>query len=222
MARLDFTDITLVLDRSGSMGSVKAATIEAFNGFLQSQRGGAGSARLTLVQFDDQYELLYTARLLQAAPLLTDQSYQPRGSTALLDAMGRTIVATGDRLKVLPEQERPGTVMFVTLTDGFENASREYTLPRINEMIAHQRDRYSWQFVFLGANQDAIATAAKMGIGAAQALTFSHSPVGTRACVDALDGKLHAMRRKRLAGDAEEVLAFDEEDRRAARPGQKD
>lgn len=217
MSRSDLTDITLVLDRSGSMASVKAATIEAFNGFLQSQRTGAGAAQITLVQFDDQYEPLYTARPLDAAPLLDAQTYAPRGSTALLDAMGRTIVTTGKRLREMPEHARPGTVLFVTLTDGLENASREYALEKINVLIAEQRDKYSWQFVFLAANQDAIATAASMGIKAGQAMTFAHSPAGARACLGALDGKLHALRRKVFGGESEE-LAFDEADRNAARP----
>ncbi len=217
MPRLDLTELTLVLDRSGSMASVKAPTIEAFNGFVQSQRAGAGAGRLSLVQFDDQYEVLYTARPLEAAPLLNDQTYQPRGSTALLDAMGRTMVATGARLKAMAESDRPGTVMFVTLTDGLENASREYTLARINEMIAHQREQYAWQFVFLGANQDAIATAAQMGISAGQALTFAPSPGGTRACLGAFDRILHSLRKRKLAGDQDAELAFDEQARNAAR-----
>jgi hypothetical protein len=222
MARPDLTDITLVLDRSGSMASVKDATIEAFNGFLQSQRGGAGTAQMTLVQFDDQYEPLYTARPLVAAPLLNDQTFVPRGCTALLDAMGRTIVCTGKRLREMPEADRPGTVLFVTLTDGLENASREYTLEKINAMIAEQRDKYSWQFIFLAANQDAIAAAARMGIGAAQALTYSHSTAGIQGCLNAFGGKLHALRKRMFDGEPEQELEFDEADRDAAHPSRKD
>ena len=142
MTRPDLTDITFVLDRSGSMQPIKEATIEAFNGFVNSQRTGAGTAQMTLVQFDDQYELLYQALAIQQAPELTRQTYEPRASTALLDAMGRTMIATGERLRKLPEADRPGTVVFVTLTDGYENASREYTLQRINELIRVQRDQY--------------------------------------------------------------------------------
>ena len=194
MSRHDLTDISFVLDRSGSMNSIKAATVEAFNGFLTSQRTGTGTAQVTLVQFDDQYDVIYQAHPIQKTPLLTDQTYQPRGSTALLDAMGRTIIATGERLRKLSENERPGSVVFVTLTDGYENASREYTLQRINEMIREQRDKYAWQFIFLGANQDAIATAAQMGVSAGQAMTFSASPEGTRGCLSAFDGKMHKMR----------------------------
>ena len=200
MTRPDLTDVTLVLDRSGSMSSVKAATIEAFNSFLESQCRGEGSANLSLVQFDDRYEPLYAARRIAKAPLLTDRSYQPRGCTALLDAMGKTIVETGRRLSQMREHKRPGTVIFVTLTDGLENASREFTLGRINEMIREQREKYSWQFVFLGANQDAIATAAQMGVGADQAMTFAASAAGTVGCFHALGGKLNRVRKAPARG----------------------
>ncbi len=216
MPRFDLTDVTLVLDRSGSMSSVKAATIEAFNSFVQSQCHGDGVAHLSLVQFDDQYEPQYLARPVQKAPRLTDRTYQPRGSTALLDAMGRTIVATGQRLSSMREHKRPGTVIFVTLTDGFENASREYTLDRINSMIREQREKYSWQFVFLGANQDAIATAAQMGVGADQAMTFAASAVGTMGCFNALGSKLNRVRKARAQGIVDEMFAFDTADRDAA------
>lgn len=217
MPRANLTDITFVLDRSGSMETIKAATIEAFNGFVVSQREGTGTARMTLVQFDDRYEILYAGLPLLKAPELTHRSFQPRGSTALLDAMGRTIVATGERLKKEADSDRPGTVIFVTLTDGFENASHEYTAQQLNKMISEQRDKYSWQFIFLGANQDAIATAAQFGVGAEQAMTFSPSTTGTMGCWNALNAKLHQVRRARGAGQSDVNFKFDEGDRAAAR-----
>lgn len=216
MTRDALTDITFVLDRSGSMQSIKGATIQAFNGFLNSQRQGAGMAQMTLVQFDDQYELVYGAVPLSQAAELTDAGFCPRGSTALLDAIGRSIVATGKRLAQIPEDERPGTVIFVTLTDGEENASREFTVARINQMISEQRDRYAWQFIFLGANQDAIATAAQLGVAAAQAMTFSPTAAGTLGCVDAFDKKLHRVRSARVNSLPSSPLAFDAEDRKEA------
>ncbi len=216
MTRYDLTDISFVLDRSGSMQAIKSATIEAFNGFLTSQRGGDGEARLTLVQFDDQYEVVYRGVPLIRAAELTEHSYQPRASTALLDAMGRTILATGERLRQLPEHERPGNVIFVTLTDGYENASREFTLPKVNELIRDQRDKYAWQFIFLGANQDAIATAAQMGVDAAQAMTYAASPSGTQGVMGALNRKMHKMRSACFGGAAGTKVEFDTEDRRAS------
>lgn len=216
MPRTDLTDITFVLDRSGSMQSIKNVTIEAFNGFLHSQRTGAGTAQMTLVQFDDQFELVYGAIPMQHAPELTDATFQPRASTALVDAIGRTIKATADRLQRLTPEQRPGTVVFVTLTDGYENASHEYTLQRVNEMIREQRDKEAWQFIFLGANQDAIATAAQMGVAAGQAMTFSASESGTRGVWGAISSKLHRVRAACAKGGPGVPLEFDADDRRAS------
>ncbi len=218
MTRPDLTDITLVLDRSGSMQSVRDATIEAFNGFITSQRTGAGAARVTMIQFDDQYEVLYRDQPIDQASLLTDQTFLPRGSTALLDALGRAMVEAGVRLRETPEAERPGTVLFVTLTDGEENSSHSFNAAQINSMIAEQRDKYAWQFVFLAANQDAIATAAQLGIGHDQALTMAASPAGMHGTMNALNDKMHQMRASKAAGHADAELLFDEEDRVAAAP----
>ena len=219
MPRPDLTDITFVLDRSGSMESIKPATIEAFNGFIHSQRGGAGTAVITLVQFDDQYEMIYQAISIAQAPDLNNSTFVPRASTALLDAMGRAIFTTGERLEKMPEHDRPGTVVFVTLTDGLENASREYSLQRLNEMIREQREKYSWQFIFLGANQDAIATAARMGIASGQAMTFRSSEAGTKGAMEAFDSVMHLMRVQRFQGIVDEIVEFDDEDRNAAADG---
>lgn len=216
MPRADYTDITLVLDRSGSMNTVKDATIEAFNGFLTTQRAGEGFATVSLVQFDDQYEVVFPARPVLLAPELTPQTYQPRGSTALLDAMGRTILETAARIAAMPEEARPGSVLFATLTDGFENASREFTMARINELIADHRDRLGWQFIFLAANQDAIATAAGMGIGPQAALSFAASPMGAAECFRALGDKMNVHRKARAAGLTKAIFEFDEGDRAAA------
>jgi hypothetical protein len=216
MSRPDLTDITLVLDRSGSMEEVKEATIQAFNQFLQSQRKADGSANMTLVQFDDQYEVLYEAKDIGQAWELNGGNYVPRASTALLDAMGRTILRTGQRLVAMNERDRPGTVLFVTLTDGLENASCEFDVTRINSMISEQRDKYSWQFLFLAANQDAIATASQMGIGAGQALTFDANDEGVRASMDIVDKKFAALRKGRIEGDVAAPIEFDAEDREMA------
>lgn len=217
MTRLDYTDITLVLDRSGSMQSVKEPTIGAFNDFLASQREATGFARMTLVQFDDQYEINYRGIPLAETAPLNQETYLPRGSTALLDAIGRTILDTGSRLAAMAENDRPGTVLFVIQTDGQENSSREFNLERINGMIAEQRDKYSWQFVFLGANQDAIATAAAMQIGAARALAYSATPSGSKGAFDALAKKASKLRSARAAGDVAAAFEFDEDDRKQAR-----
>jgi hypothetical protein len=123
----DETDVTVILDRSGSMEAIQSDVIGGFNRFLRDQQHESGECRLTLVQFDDQYDVVYTARSIADAPRLMDHTFQPRGSTALLDAIGRTIDATGARLAALSESNRPDRVMLVIVTDGLENASTEYT-----------------------------------------------------------------------------------------------
>ena len=216
MPRHDLTDITLVLDRSGSMSVVRESTITAFNEFLRSQRAAAGSARMTLVQFDHEYEPLYEDVPINQAKELNADTFVPRGSTALLDAMGRTIINTGKRLAGIPEEERPGTVLFVTLTDGHENSSREFDMRHINEMITEQRNTYSWQVIFLAANQDAIATAAQMGISADQALTFASSDQGVQASFQAVDSHVRHVRERRAAGKACAPVAFTPKQRKKA------
>ncbi len=204
------TDITVVLDRSGSMASVREDTIGGFNSFLEEQKKVPGSANLSLVQFDDQYEALYEGRRLQDAPCLSAQTFVPRGSTALLDAIGRTIHATGTRLAALPENERPGKVLVVVMTDGEENASREFSSGQIFDMITHQREKYQWEFVFIGANQDAIATGASYGIPQSNALNFAATPAGTRRMNAALSQATAGFRR-RSAGQSEAFFSPDDQ-----------
>lgn len=176
----DFADITVVLDRSGSMSSVRADTIGGFNSFIEEQRKVPGECNASLVQFDDQYEVVYTAKPVKDAPALTTETFVPRGMTALLDAIGRTINETGKRLSVIPEADRPGKVIFVILTDGGENSSKEYTREKVFEMITHQKSAYQWDFVFLGANQDAISTGAGLGIARGSTMTYASNAVGTK------------------------------------------
>ena len=218
MTNLNLTDITIVLDRSGSMASVKDATIEAFNGFLHSQKTGDGDVQLSLVQFDDQYEPLLNAVPMAQVADLTPTTFEPRGSTALLDAIGRTIVETGQRLSQMPEPQRPGTVVFVIQTDGFENASHNFRIEQINSMIAEQRQQYSWEFIFLGANQDAIASASQYGIGAGQALSYSQDAAGTLGAFRVLERKFQSHRTARAQGDTAAKLEFTDADRHEASP----
>lgn len=206
--KADYTDISIVLDRSGSMESIRRDTIGSYNAFLNDQKTVAGEATITLAQFNDVYEVVHQAIPPADAPDLTLQNYIPSGSTALLDAIGRTIDETGKRLAAMPEADRPENVIFVILTDGEENSSRHYPPERINEMIRHQSDVYRWQFVFLGANQDAIMTAGHLGIGAAQALTFAASPDGAQAAMGAMSKRLKATRMREV-----EFMAFEDEDR---------
>lgn len=204
----NYTDISIVLDRSGSMDSVKSDTIGGFNSFLKGQKEVPGEATISLVQFDDIYEVVYEGKRLRDAPLLNDQTFVPRGTTALLDAIGRTINAMGKRLSAMPEAERPEKVIFVILTDGYENASREFKVEQINDMIRHQRDVYAWEFVFIGANQDAITSASQMGIQAANALTFAANTAGTQQAFSSLTQNIAAYRTNQKLD-----MSFSQEDR---------
>jgi hypothetical protein len=176
--RNDLSDITVVLDRSGSMSLCKDDAEGGLNDFIKRQKEGPGSASFTLVQFDNVYEFVHRAVPIAQVPHCP---LVPRGSTALLDAVGRAIAETGERLGAMPEADRPGLVVFVIVTDGQENASKEFTLDKVKEMIRHQQDVYKWQFTFLGANQDAFAAGGRMGVAAAGIANYAQAGAAFRA-----------------------------------------
>ena len=172
----DATHIAVLLDRSGSMGVVKDETISGFNYFLKEQKAAGDNASLTLVQFDSEStDVVHESRPVRDVPELNQDTYQPRGSTPLLDALGQTIISTGKTLAAIPEAKRPDKVVFVVITDGEENASHQFTKTRVKEMIDHQTGKYNWQFVYLGANQDAFAEAGAVGIPMAMAANYAPS-----------------------------------------------
>jgi Mg-chelatase subunit ChlD len=169
----DATHIAVLLDRSGSMGSVKDETISGFNYFLKEQKATGDNASFTLVQFDSEStDVMHEARPVRDVPDLNGDTYQPRGSTPLLDALGETINSTGRTLAAIPEPNRPDKVVFVVITDGEENASHKFKKVQVKEMIDHQTAKYNWQFVYLGANQDAFAEAGAIGIAKANAANY--------------------------------------------------
>jgi Mg-chelatase subunit ChlD len=211
----DLTDITIVLDRSGSMRSVKDDTIGGYNTFLKTQRDAkVGACRVSLVQFDDRYEMVYPPRLVAEAPELTDETFVPRGWTALLDAIGKTIVDTGERYKAMPKSERPGKVLFVIITDGGENSSTEYNREQVFKMIAEQRNAWKWDFIFLGANQDAIQAGASLGLSFGKSMNYASNAMGTSAAFASVGS--YAVRSRGM-GDAVAAAsnAFLDEDRKA-------
>lgn len=190
----DLTDITIILDRSGSMQSVAADTIGGFNKFLSDQQAASGEANITLNQFDHEFACVINDAPVKSAKPLDSTTFVPRGNTALFDAIGRAINATGARLSALPEDQRPSKVVVVIITDGHENASREFTREKVDQMITEQRDKWKWEFVFLGANQDAIKTAGGLGISAANSMTYAANTKGTRAAFEATSANLSMMR----------------------------
>lgn len=190
------TEIVIIVDKSGSMEGLKQDAIGGFNQFLREQQAEAGEASLTLVLFDTEYTARPALPLARVAPL-DERSYKPAGGTALLDALGRTIRDTGQRLSALSDADRPDKVIVVTITDGEENSSRGFSLSDVKDMIAHQRDRYSWQFLFLGANQDAFAEAGKLGLDPAMAMKFAANAEGIR---EAYASSSKAVKRYRQVG----------------------
>jgi uncharacterized protein YegL len=162
--------IAIVLDRSGSMITVRADTEGGLTAFLDAQTEAPGETTVSLYQFDDRYDAVYENRALADVP-----AYRlvPRGTTALFDAVGRTINTVGEQLAAKPDDERPGEVIVVILTDGHENDSREFTQAQVKSAITHQQDQYGWQFVFLGADQDAFEAGGGMGIRSDSTLSYS-------------------------------------------------
>jgi len=204
--RTDLTDITMVIDRSGSMDSIKTDAEGGINTFIESQKSEPGEALLTLVQFDTEYEFVHQGVPIGGVPKF---KLVPRGSTALLDAVGRAINEAGTRLAAIEEAQRPGLVVFVIVTDGAENSSKEFTRERIRQMVELQQSVYKWQFTFLAANQDAFAEGASMGIAQDGIAAYSMGKV--RGTYDAAAKKMSRMRKAASEGASVDNKFTDEE-----------
>lgn len=174
------TELVFILDRSGSMSGLESDTIGGYNGLLEKQKQEEGEAVITTVLFDDHVELLHDRINLRGVAPITEKEYFVRGSTALLDAIGKTISKIGNAQKHTAEEERAERVLFVITTDGMENASREYSLKLVREMIERQKTRYGWEFLFLGANIDAAETAESFGIHRDMAVNYNPDGEGTQ------------------------------------------
>ncbi|MFA6654109.1 MAG: vWA domain-containing protein, partial [Candidatus Delongbacteria bacterium] len=155
MPKKDHTQLICVLDRSGSMESVADDAIGGFNTFIEEQKKQPGTMSVTLVLFDHEYLVPFKNKDIMKVEPLNRKSYVPRGVTALLDAVGRTVNEAGSELSKKKEKDRPEKVIVCILTDGLENASKEFKIEQIKKLIEHQKEKYSWDFVFLAANQDA-------------------------------------------------------------------
>lgn len=174
-----FTELVFILDKSGSMAGLESDTIGGFNAMLQKQKAVAGECRITTVLFDNRYELLHDRLDIQAVSPMTDKEYFVGGSTALLDAIGRTIHKLVAVQKNTAEEYRAENVMFVIITDGAENASREYSTPQVKAMIQREKEKYGWEFIFLGANMDAVETVGRFGISADRVADYVPDGAGT-------------------------------------------
>lgn len=175
----NLTELVFILDKSGSMSGLEKDTIGGFNSLLDQQRKVDGECVITTVLFDNRYELLHDRIDIRAVQPITGKEYFVGGSTALLDAIGKTIHKIGAVQKNTTEDYRAEKVMFVIITDGEENASRNYSSMQIREMIQRQKERYGWEFIFLGANIDAVETAGRFGIDADRAVDYVPDGEGT-------------------------------------------
>lgn len=191
-----------MLDRSGSMASIKKDMEGGLNAFFAEQSELPGKCLVDLVQFDNEYEVVYKGRKASQAKV----NLIPRGSTALLDAIGKTVVDFGAKLRKMREDDRPGRVMVIVVTDGMENASREWTKDAVREVIRHQEDVYNWDFVFMGTNFDAVSAGMDYGFNPNKSLTFNNRNVST-----ATETLSNYTTQYRAAGESK----FTDEDRKA-------
>ena len=174
----NITELVFILDRSGSMSGLESDTIGGFNSMLQKQQSQEGECRITTVLFDDKHEILHDRLDIKAVSPITDKEYYVRGSTALLDAIGITINKIGNTQKQSKPEYRADKVLFVITTDGMENASREFDYAKIKSMIEHKKEKYNWEFIFLGANIDAVDVANRFGIAKNRAQSFHNDSAG--------------------------------------------
>lgn len=166
------TELVFILDKSGSMSGLETDTIGGYNSMLEKQKALEGECRITTVLFDNNYELLHDRIDIRAVSPISEKEYQVGGSTALLDALGRTISKIGNAQKHTADDYRAEKVLFVIITDGEENSSREYSAQKIKAQIERQKTKYGWEFIFLGANIDAVQTASRFGIAPDRAQNY--------------------------------------------------
>jgi len=210
--------IVFILDRSGSMSGLEEDTIGGFNSMLEKQKQEPGEARVTTVLFDDRYELLHDGADIAKVPPMTNKQYFVRGSTALLDALGGTIKRIAAMQKQSAPEDRADKVLFVITTDGLENASREYSYDRVKEMVEHEKEKYGWEFIFLGANIDAVAAAGRIGIGADRAVKYHADSRGTRLNYETVGRAVSQMRMARpIEADWKADIEKDFKSRKSSR-----
>ena len=176
----DWTELVFILDRSGSMQGLESDTIGGFNAMLEKQKKQPGEAFVSTVLFDDETQVLHDRLRLNKVKPITEKDYYVRGCTALLDAVGGAIHHIGNIHKYARPEDVPAHTLFVITTDGMENASRRYAARQVKEMIRRQKEKYGWEFLFLGANIDAVETAGRLGICPDRGVNYRSDSTGTR------------------------------------------
>ena len=208
------TELVFILDRSGSMAGLESDTIGGFNSVLAKQKKEEGPANITTVLFDDQYEMLHERCNLHKVAKITEKEYYVRGTTPLLDAVGKTISRMIHVQRRGAKEERAEKVMFVIITDGMENASVEYSYQKINKMIEHQKKNYQWEFIFLGANIDAAEVAGRFGITKDRAANYHADSEGTLLNYEVISNTVSQLRESgSVADDWKEKIEKDYEKR---------
>lgn len=205
--RKDLTELVFILDRSGSMSGLEADTIGGFNSLIQKQKKEEGDALISVVLFDDQAEVLYDRVPLNRIEPMNDKQYFVRGCTALLDTLGGAIHHIGNVHKYAREDDRPEKTIFIITTDGMENSSHRYSYDKVKRMVERQREKYGWEFLFLGANMDAISVAARFGVQSNRAVNYHCDSEGTHLNYKVLS---KAVSRVRASKDTTATMAFDE------------
>lgn len=193
--RENLTELVFILDRSGSMSGLESDTIGGFNSMIKKQKKEDGEALVSTVLFDDASEVIHNRVPIANVKKLTDKQYCVGGCTALLDAVGCAIHHIGNVQKYAREEDRPAKTLFVITTDGLENSSTEYTFKQIKKMIKRQQEKYNWEFLFLGANIDAIEVAGNMGISADRAANYHCDEIGTALNYQVLEQAVSRVRR---------------------------
>ncbi|MBV7509003.1 VWA domain-containing protein [Bacillus sp. sid0103] len=206
----NLTELVFILDKSGSMAGLEADTIGGYNAMLKKQQKAEGEAIVTTVLFDHQYELLHDRINVKGISLLTDKDYEVGGTTALFDAIGFTIQKIVNVQKRTSEAERAEKVLFVITTDGMENASREFTVEKVKKMVQYQKEKFGWEFLFLGANIDAVSTAARFGIDEDFAVDYHADTIGTQMNFEAVNEAVSSLRSgKKIDRNWKQVIERD-------------
>lgn len=208
------TEVVFILDRSGSMSGLESDTIGGFNGMLAKQKAMEGDVLVSTILFDDKSEVLHDRKPIRSINPMTEEEYYVRGCTALLDAVGGAVRHIGNVHKYAREEDRPEKTLFVIITDGMENASKKYTYAKVKEMIERQQNRYGWEFMFLGANMDAISEARRYGIREDMATEYVCDERGTNLNYNAVGDVLYCIRTAKPVGKKwKEKIELDVQER---------
>ena len=211
----NLTELVFILDRSGSMAGLEGDTIGGFNAMIEKQKKEPGEAYVSTILFDNVSEVLHDRVSLESVPKMTDRDYTVRGCTALIDAIGGAIKHIGNIHKYARPEDVPEHTMFIITTDGMENASRRFSSDEVKKMIERQKAEFSWEFLFIGANIDAVQTAAQFGIGHDRAVNYHADSQGTQVLYETLCAPISAMRsNKPIEADWGEKISKDYKSRK--------